>query len=82
MADKEETVSAASSVSEVSEAKVIRHIDDGSDRSVSSREHIRSQLSADIEAFLSKGGSIQTVDPNITADPPRKPSSSYGSRPI
>lgn len=69
-------------VSEASEARVIRHVDDGADRSVSSREHIRSQLSSDIEEFLAQGGTIQTVDPNITADPPRKPSSSYGSRPI
>ena len=64
------------------EAKVIRHIDDGSDRSVTSRAHIRSQLTDDVEAFLAQGGSITVVDPNITADPPKKPSSSYGSRPI
>ena len=72
----------AGDYAETNEAKVIRHIDDGSDRSVSSRAHVRNQLEDDIEAFLAKGGAIQRVDPHITADPPKKPSSSYGSRPI
>lgn len=79
---KSEKAASTVETSETNEAKVIRHIDDGSDRSLSSRNVIRNQLSDDVEAFLAGGGAIKTVDPNITADPPKKPSSSYGSRPI
>ncbi len=51
-------------------------------RSVTSRTRIRAQLQADIDAFLAQGGSIGCVQPNTTMDPPRRPSSEYGSRPI
>ena len=64
------------------EPKAIRHIDDGSDRSISSKEHLRAQLQADIEAFLSNGGAVENVDSTLKNDPPRKPVSNYGSRPI
>lgn len=77
-----DNVEKAASEASDNEARVIRHVDDGNDRSVSSREHIREQLSSDIEAFLSQGGAIKMVDPNVTADPPKKPASNYGSRPI
>ena len=56
--------------------------DDGSDRSVSSKENIRQQLQDDIEAFLASGGQVDRIAANVTADPPRKPVSNYGSRPI
>ncbi len=65
-----------------SEPKAVKHIDDGSDRSISSKQTIRRQLQEDIELFLKKGGSVQRVGTHITADPPKKPSSNYGSRPI
>lgn len=42
----------------------------------------RADLAADVEAFLARGGQIQQIDDNVMADPPRKPQSSYGSRPI
>jgi len=51
-------------------------------RSLSSRERIREQLEDDIEAFIARGGAIETVDPHVTGDPPQKPVSNYGSRPI
>lgn len=51
-------------------------------RTLNARKHIRNQLEADIEAFLRAGGSIQQIDPNITADPPQKPEAKYGGRPI
>lgn len=51
-------------------------------RTVSSRQHIRSQLEADIEAFLARGGAISEVPALTMADPPRRPVSDYGSRPI
>ncbi len=51
-------------------------------RSLTSRERIRTQLEDDIEAFLSRGGAISEIDAHVTADPPQKPVSNYGSRPI
>tara|TARA_R110002072_G_scaffold140765_1_gene285134 strand:+ start:46 stop:243 length:198 start_codon:yes stop_codon:yes gene_type:complete len=46
------------------------------------RENIRQQLSSDIENFLKNGGSVQRVENNVRADPPKKPSMNYGSTPI
>lgn len=51
-------------------------------RTVESRYNIRSQVADDIEQFLQKGGSINYIDPGMTADPPHKPESNYGSRAI
>ncbi|ASP38161.1 hypothetical protein CHH28_05440 [Bacterioplanes sanyensis] len=47
-----------------------------------SREQLRKAMQSDVEAFLARGGKIQKIDNNVMADPPRKPQSSYGSRPI
>ncbi|WP_020413691.1 hypothetical protein [Microbulbifer variabilis] len=52
------------------------------ERSITSRERARSQLSTDVEEFLASGGAISEIDPEVTADPPRKPQPKYGSRPI
>jgi hypothetical protein len=51
-------------------------------RTIVSRMKIRDQVAEDIAAFLSKGGTINEVAPNVTADPPRKPESNYGARSI
>ena len=51
-------------------------------RTVESRHSIRNQVADDIEKFLQGGGSINYIDPDVTADPPRKPESNYGSRAI
>ena len=51
-------------------------------RSIASRQKLRSQMDSEVEAFLKKGGSINEIEPNVMADPPRKPTSNYGSRPI
>ena len=51
-------------------------------RTIASRERVRTQLDCEIEAFLSQGGKIDNVAPNVMGDPPRKPESNYGSRPI
>ena len=56
--------------------------DAAEDRSVSSRERERDQLQSEVEKFLSEGGKINQVEPRVTADPPKKPSNNYGSRPI
>lgn len=49
---------------------------------VSSKEAIRRQLEEEMARFLAKGGRIVEVPPDETADPPKKPVSSYGSKPI
>ncbi len=46
------------------------------------RDEVRSQLQADVEAFLSRGGQVTQIDNNVRADPPRKPTMNYGSAPI
>lgn len=51
-------------------------------RSVTSRCRIREQLQHDVEAFLARGGHIDHVEQNVLADPPHRPVSDYGSRPI
>jgi hypothetical protein len=50
--------------------------------STAAHRKLRESLASDIEAFLARGGSIQKVDDNVMADPPKKPQSNYGSRPI
>ncbi len=65
-----------------SDPKVVRHSEDGSERTVTSKKSLRDQLQADMEAFLAKGGQVKEVEPHVTADPPKKPESNYGSRPI
>jgi len=51
-------------------------------RSVTSRKRLRNQVESDIEAFLNKGGKISEIAPDVTADPPKRPESNYGSRAI
>ena len=58
------------------------YYDDGRDRSLSSKEAARRQLEQDMAKFLGGGGTIKAIEPNVHADPPRKPESNYGSRPI
>ncbi len=51
-------------------------------RTVASRFRIRRKIQDDVEAFLSRGGRIDEINPNVTADPPRRPVSNYGGRAI
>ena len=60
-------------VDSVSETKT-----DSSHHSVTAREDARSQLEADLEAFLAQGGNIVEVPRNYRADPPKKPENNYG----
>lgn len=55
---------------------------DGRDLSPTSREEARRKLQQDMEKFLNSGGAIKQIDADVRADPPRKPESNYGSRPI
>jgi len=52
------------------------------ERTVASRQKQREEMAREIEEFLARGGKISQIEPNVTADPPRKPDSDYGSRPI
>lgn len=51
-------------------------------RTVAARDPVRCQLQSEIDAFLAQGGKITQVEANLRADPPRKPTSNYGSQPI
>lgn len=52
------------------------------DFSIASRQKIRDELEDQVAAFLARGGQINEVPANVTADPPKKPSPDYGGRPI
>lgn len=52
------------------------------DFSIASRQKARDELEDQIAAFLARGGKINEVPPNVTADPPKKPTPDYGGRPI
>ncbi len=51
-------------------------------RTVAARDPLRSKVQSEIEAFLAQGGQITQVEACLRADPPRKPTSNYGSQPI
>lgn len=50
--------------------------------SAAARKKLRESMAAEVEAFLARGGQIQEVEANVMGDPPRKPQTNYGSRPI
>lgn len=50
--------------------------------SVEAKQKERDALARAMEEFLSRGGKVQEVEPNVVSDPPKKPDSKYGSRPI
>ncbi|MEP4547150.1 MAG: hypothetical protein ABJ000_13315 [Saccharospirillum sp.] len=52
------------------------------ERQLADREALRSQMAGEVEAFLKAGGKVEQVERGKRADPPRKPESQYGSRPI
>jgi len=51
-------------------------------RSLASRKKLRDKVDNEVEKFLNSGGAINEIEANVMADPPRKPTSNYGSRPI
>ena len=50
--------------------------------SIEAKQKERDALAKAMEEFLSRGGKVQEIEPNVVADPPKKPDSKYGSRPI
>jgi hypothetical protein len=57
-------------------------LDDAETLTVSSKEALRRQLEEEMARFLAQGGKIKEIPPDVTADPPQKPVSNYGSKPI
>ena len=50
--------------------------------SVEAKQCERDALEKAMQEFLARGGRVQEIDANVVADPPKKPDSKYGSRPI
>ena len=50
--------------------------------SIEAKQKERDALANAMEEFLARGGKVQEVEPNVVSDPPKKPDSKYGSRPI
>ena len=50
--------------------------------SIEAKQKERDALERAMEEFLARGGKVQEVEANVVADPPKKPDSKYGSRPI
>ncbi|MEQ3696424.1 MAG: hypothetical protein ABNH02_05600 [Pseudomonadales bacterium] len=71
-----------SKVTEDKSANDAKYDGSGELRTMTSNRSVREQLSDDIAKFLQSGGEIVEVEKNLMADPPQKPASSYGSRPI
>lgn len=59
-----------------------KDMDEAETLTVSSKEALRRQLEEEMERFLARGGRVQEIPPDVTADPPQKPVSNYGSKPI
>ena len=79
-ADAEEPAAEAAGGGESPAAR--SDLDDAETLTVSSKEALRRQLEEEMERFLARGGKIQEIPPDVTADPPQKPVSNYGSKPI
>ena len=56
--------------------------DEDSLRTMNAKKSVQDQLELDMQAFLSKGGTIEQVEINMSTDPPIKPTSKYGGGPI
>jgi hypothetical protein len=65
-----------------SSKKVKQSVDTEELPSVEAKQKEREALARAMEEFLARGGKVQEIEPNVVADPPKKPDSKYGSRPI
>ncbi|WLQ12257.1 hypothetical protein O5O45_21260 [Hahella aquimaris] len=64
------------------EGAAVKQAANSESQSLAIKNKIREQLQSDIEAFLQRGGQVQTIANDVRADPPRKPDMQYGSNPI
>ncbi|MDQ7914433.1 transcriptional regulator SutA [Pseudomonas sp. 102515] len=65
-----------------SKAKKKREVEPEELPSVEAKQRERDALEKAMQDFLARGGRVQEIDANVVADPPKKPDSKYGSRPI
>lgn len=83
--DEGEVVSDDDEVSASEKAAIDKELADAAasaHSSLAARNKVREAMQAEIEAFLAKGGKIQQIDDNVMTEPPKKPTSNYGSQPI
>lgn len=81
--EAEEAGDEALSAEAGSEAPMPRsELEEAETLTVSSKEALRRQLEEEMARFLAQGGKIKEIPPDVTADPPQKPVSNYGSKPI
>ncbi len=66
----------------VSSSKAAVAVEALEDFSIASRQKLRDEIEDQVAAFLARGGKINEVAANVTADPPKKPTPDYGGRPI
>ena len=72
-ADEASGAEAASGEAAGGEGPISRKdIDEAESLTVSSKEALRRQLEEEMERFLAKGGKIQEIPPDASADPQRK----------
>lgn len=45
---------------------------------IRARQSVRDELANDLAAFLDQGGSVENVQANLRADPPKAPQNNYG----
>ncbi|SFM27701.1 hypothetical protein [Halopseudomonas yangmingensis] len=50
--------------------------------SLEAKAREREMLAKQMEEFLARGGRVQEINDDVVSDPPKKPDSKYGSRPI
>ena len=78
--DDDEIVASDERVTPTKKAKASVDVDELP--SIEAKQKDRDALARAMEEFLARGGQVQEVEPNVVADPPKKPDSKYGSRPI
>ena len=75
--DGDEIVSAGKSKTKAKAAVNVEELP-----SIEAKQKDRDALARAMEEYLARGGKVQEVEPNVVSDPPKKPDSKYGSRPI
>ena len=78
--DDDEVVPSDERVTPTKKAKASVDVDELP--SIEAKQKDRDALARAMEEFLARGGKVQEVEPNVVADPPKKPDGKYGSRPI
>lgn len=83
VADDDEEQSSAAPAERGSGGKAPPRAEIGAEHSIAARQAVRDEMERQIQEFLARGGKISQIDPNVTADPPRKPEGGdYGGRAI